>query len=133
MVRLKRKLSILLAVGFLSVAPKAKANDMEIFLKSCAYGTAAGAVLGLASLALSEDPSEHRGNIARGASLGLYAGIGFGLYTLYGMPAASSGRSDFGGVTEGPQKTLPYQVWFSSITRDEKIDGAQINFATLSF
>lgn len=46
------------------------------------YGTATGALLGMASLAFVGDPAGSMGNIARGASLGLYAGIGIGFYYM---------------------------------------------------
>lgn len=105
---------------------------MEIFLKSCAYGTAAGALLGLASLAVSEDPSANRGNVARGASLGLYAGIGFGLYTLYGLPA--TGSNEYGKFESLQHKQqVPFHFWFSTIQRGQKIEGAQLNWASYSF
>ena len=94
---------------------------MSIFMKSCAFGTAAGAVLGLAALAVSENPGEQTNTVARGASLGLYAGIGFGLYTLYGTPG---------------QRTADYsqnQIWLTPLTKDRALDGAQLNWASFSF
>ena len=64
-------------------APFAKASELSDFLTTCGYGTLGGAALGAVSLAFVEDPSSKVGNIARGASLGLYAGIGWGLYQYY--------------------------------------------------
>lgn len=60
----------------------AQALTMSEFLKDCAYGTGAGALVGLASLAFEDKPSEKSNNIARGASLGLYAGIAYGIYEM---------------------------------------------------
>jgi hypothetical protein len=57
----------------------AQAGDLPSFLKACAYGTLAGAMAGVVSLALTDKPDEHGNNVARGASLGLYAGIAYGL------------------------------------------------------
>lgn len=57
-------------------------SDLKSFLKYSAYGAMGGAVAGVASLALTDKPSDHTGNIARGASLGLYAGIGYGIYKM---------------------------------------------------
>lgn len=57
-------------------------QELKQFLKSCGYGTLAGAGLGLASLVFEKKPNESYGNIARGASLGLYGGIAYGLYTM---------------------------------------------------
>lgn len=111
-----------LALVFVLGSAIAKADDMTVFLKSCAYGTAAGAVLGLASIALSENPSGKMNTVARGASLGLYAGIGFGLYTLYGP---QRGQMEF-AQTQNP-------VWLSMLRQDDKVVGAQINWAHFSF
>ena len=52
------------------------------FLNTCLYGAATGALLGIASLAFVSDPAGSMNNIARGASLGLYAGIGVGFYVM---------------------------------------------------
>lgn len=57
------------------------ANDkMTVFLKSCAYGSLAGAAIGLVSLSVAENPNNKANQVARGSSLGLYAGIGYGYY-----------------------------------------------------
>ena len=55
---------------------------MRTFLTDCAYGTIGGALVGLATVAISDNPGGKINNVARGASLGLYAGIGFGLYDV---------------------------------------------------
>lgn len=54
-------------------------SDLKEFLSYCGYGTAIGSGLGLASLAFEKKPNESYVNIARGASLGLYAGIALGI------------------------------------------------------
>ena len=51
---------------------------MSKFLKTCAYGTLVGAGVGLVTLAWTENPNDKLNNVARGASLGLYAGIAVG-------------------------------------------------------
>jgi hypothetical protein len=53
--------------------PKGKA-----FMIICTYGTVGGALLGFASMAFGTNSRA----IAQGASLGLYAGIGFGAYVI---------------------------------------------------
>lgn len=55
---------------------------MRTFLSDCAYGTIGGALVGLATVAISDNPGGKITNVARGASLGLYAGIGYGLYEI---------------------------------------------------
>ncbi|MEZ0391709.1 MAG: hypothetical protein ACAH59_05810 [Pseudobdellovibrionaceae bacterium] len=119
---------ISLVVVFLlafQISNRALADNMTIFLKSCAYGTAAGAALGLASLAWSENPSGRINNVARGASLGLYAGIGFGLYTVYGQSQKAS--NDY--------TQLPTQMWLTPVisAQNSRIEGAQLNWARISF
>jgi hypothetical protein len=84
------------ALVFSNTARAAATQEkMNTFLMTCAYGTGAGALLGLASLAFVSDPSSKSGNIARGASLGLYAGIGLGFYFLYGRSNNTTSSSDF--------------------------------------
>jgi hypothetical protein len=115
-----RRLALILLISLFSVSSLA-IDNMTIFLKSCAYGTAAGAMLGLATLATSENPSGKMSNVARGASLGLYAGIGFGLYTINGKKNSESDQ-----LTQNP-------VWLSPIAKDRKIEGLQLNWAAISF
>src|SRR4051812_8291581 len=81
---MKRGIAFFFGFFVLVQTTSAQADTMKDFLISCAYGTAIGAGVGLVSLAFSDDPSGHAGNIAKGASLGLYAGIGLGLYNIYG-------------------------------------------------
>lgn len=72
------------------------ANDgrsMAAFLRGCAWGTGIGAGVGALSLAFEDNPGEHTMNVARGASLGLYGGI------IYGIMQAQQGEppvSDYG-------------------------------------
>lgn len=79
-----------MVISFQLFSSVAKAAELRDFLMSCAYGTAAGALVGLATLAFSEDPSKNFSNVAKGASLGLYAGIGMGLYMIYGETSSSA-------------------------------------------
>lgn len=88
----------------------AHATDLPSFLKACAYGTLAGATAGLVSLALTDKPSEHGNNVARGASLGLYAGIAYGLLKK-----------------DPPAQTVvdPYAS-LAPVIHEGKVDGAQV-------
>ncbi len=54
---------------------------------SCSYGVLAGTLVGAATLAFADQPGESLNKIARGASIGLYAGILLGFYVVYGVPA----------------------------------------------
>lgn len=64
----------------------AQASGLKSFVKTCALGAVAGAAVGLASLALEKNPSDSWNNVAKGASLGLYAGIGYGVYQINQEP-----------------------------------------------
>jgi hypothetical protein len=118
------KLFVALLVGLsLTLPMKAKANEMRTFLLSCAYGTAIGAAVGLATVAVSDDPGGKSQNIARGASLGLYAGIAMGLYLNYGRESA--GSQDF-TLQRSP-------VWIQADAAAGKISGASLHWLSYQF
>ena len=95
----------------------AMAQELRSFLKNCAGGTAAGATAGLVSLAFTNKPSESWSNVAKGASLGLYAGIGYGTYR-----AQSSGSvSEDSAVVITPE-------WNSG-----KISGVRVTSTIINF
>jgi hypothetical protein len=64
------------------VAPRSAQAEVPVkakaFMTIVGYGTASGAILGLASMAFGQSSRA----VAQGASLGLYAGILFGTYVL---------------------------------------------------
>lgn len=69
------------------LAPRAaSAEPIREFVLSAGYGVLAGGLVGAATLAFSDKPGENLNRIARGASIGLYAGIALGLYVVYGVP-----------------------------------------------
>ena len=70
-----------------AVSLPAQAEAGREFLLSCTYGVLAGALVGAASLAVEDNPSDKVHRVARGASLGLYTGILLGLYVVYVVPA----------------------------------------------
>lgn len=59
---------------------------MKEFMRSATYGVMAGTLVGAATLAFTDQPGENLNRVARGASLGLYAGIILGLYAVYIVP-----------------------------------------------
>lgn len=91
-----------------------------------AYGTAAGALIGVASLAFTEDPGSKLNNIARGASLGLYAGMGLGLYL--GSAADSSQVIKSGFVERN-------KFWVQGTWRQDRsqLDGLSLQTMFASF
>jgi hypothetical protein len=118
---MKRLLCIFLISSF-AFSSQAKANQMKDFLVTCATGTAVGALLGLASLAFTEDPGGKVSNVARGASLGLYAGIAFGLVKVYGE-----------NQNYESQNLLYFSPMLASLGGHKKIEGAILNYHVLSF
>ena len=58
------------------------------FVMSCTYGVLAGTLVGAASLAFEDQPGDNLNKVARGASLGLYAGILLGVYVVYVVPGS---------------------------------------------
>jgi hypothetical protein len=78
----------LLVIGFavVSLASRpARAEPVREFIMSCTYGVLAGTLVGAATLAFTDQPGENLNNIARGASIGLYAGMLLGFYVVYGV------------------------------------------------
>jgi len=98
---MRKSLAFLLVVSFTS-AVHAQRNQTDggslpkEFMTSVTYGVLAGTLVGAATLAFTKSPGENLNKIARGASLGLYLGIGLGFYVVYGV---DDGREDdLGGV-----------------------------------
>ena len=78
------------------------ADPMRDFVMSCSYGVLAGTLVGAAALAFTDKPGDNLDMVARGASLGLYAGILLGLY----VTSAPDGLEDESGVILPPQGLL---------------------------
>ncbi len=72
----------------LGTSSRAHADATRDFLVSCSYGVLAGTMVGAATLAFTDRPGENLNKVARGASLGLYAGILLGAYIVSGGPSA---------------------------------------------
>ena len=82
-----RVVSRLLLVLLMIAPMRAYAADAtREFVTSCVYGSIAGTLVGVASLAFTSQPGENLRNVARGASLGLYAGILLGAYVTQMVP-----------------------------------------------
>lgn len=84
-----KKLALLLCLSLTLLSSRnaqalqAQPVNVRAFMLTTTYGIVAGALLGAASLALSESPGDNLRNIAMGASIGLYLGIGIGVYQVY--------------------------------------------------
>lgn len=76
------KIFVVLLMLFVPLASGAEEAKMIGFIKTCAWGTLMGSGGGVVAMAFEEEPGKHTNLIARGASLGLYAGIAVGLLAL---------------------------------------------------
>ncbi len=96
------------------------------------YGALAGALVGAASLAFSEDPANHMSNISKGASIGLYAGILLGAYINFWSKDSSSAEpmpTDEELMYEDDYGFRPY---LQPLIKEQSIAGAELGF-TFSF
>ncbi len=91
----------LLFVSFTLAAPRAQAAAMREFVLSCTYGVLAGTMMGAATLAFTERPSDHLHRVARGASIGLYAGILLGAYVVFVVDPEGGNPDDEEPLPEG--------------------------------
>lgn len=112
------KKTILIAAMILQTQ-SASAQELKQFLKNCAWGTIIGAAGGVASLAFTDKPSDSWSNVAKGASLGLYAGIGYGIYKLNNPTPTTRQEPDFAVVPE----------W----NKEGKIEGAKLTGIVYNF
>lgn len=101
---------------------------------SCTYGVLAGTMIGAASLAFSNKPGDNLNNIARGASIGLYAGILLGLYVVYAVPSEDEQavQEQTGGQTF--YRFKPPSFWLEPhLSPERKFDGATAQFRVSEF
>ena len=84
--------TLLLALFMFSTLFQAQAQSIDpkaqVMLTTAGYGCTAGGLLGIASLAFGGNGRA----MAQGASLGLYAGIIFGFYVVFGGSQYQSGE-----------------------------------------
>lgn len=117
----------------------AQAEPMREFIMSCSYGVLAGTLVGAASLAFTDQPGDNLNRVARGASLGLYAGIALGFYVAYMIP----NEEPPGHMYEAPgylpregswkaRKTLP-KITLLPTFSEKGMDGAMVNWRVMSF
>ncbi len=121
---LRTTLTVLALVASVATAPRALASPEREFIMSCTYGVLAGTLVGAATLAFTKSPADNLQNVARGASLGLYAGIGLGFYTVYILPKQLEKEQEkiLEGETEDKRSALPRVLLFP-IAEQNKISG----------
>ena len=79
------------------------AQDLEVVLMDCLWGTGIGALAGAATLAFMDHPSDHYNRIVQGGAIGLFCGLGYGLFqvspTFYSYTTPSGHKERFYGLT----------------------------------
>ena len=119
------QLALVLALA-LAPAGRARAADpMRDFIMSCSYGALAGTLVGAAGLAFTDRPGDNLNLVARGASIGLYAGIFLGLYVVYGAGEGGA-EEEIPGVTS--------RVHFLPLLSAQRgLEGAQLELSLARF
>lgn len=132
---IRRGIPPLLAVAVLGSAPAFAQTStyspqgdsaQREFIMACTYGVLAGTLIGAATLAFEDRPGDNLNKVARGASLGLYAGILLGAYVIYVVP----GMDD--DLEKNPLISSQLQV-FPTVNLDGDFDGAEMRYQILSF
>jgi hypothetical protein len=104
-------------------------NPTREFVMSCTYGVLAGTLVGAASLAFADKPSEKLYRVARGASLGLYTGILLGIYVVYVVPSMEDLGEEEDPVAAAEK--LPFIV--APRFENDKLAGADLTINVLRF
>ena len=135
---LKISACLVLIFGLLLPRPS-QADPAREFLLSCTYGVLAGTLVGAAALAFTSNPGDNLNMVARGASLGLYAGIFLGFYIVYGVPngneedeaaAAAAGVTMRGRIFKPPP---PPRLQIMPLVSQRGLEGAAARYEVLSF
>jgi hypothetical protein len=121
-----RYLLLVLAMGIYTPSAMAQGGPSaeREFIMSCTYGVLAGTLVGAASLAFTDQPGENLKMVARGASIGLYIGIGLGVYTAYILPGQLEKEENriLEGETPDDSASLPRWLVFPLVA-DNRVDG----------
>ena len=131
-----RRLFSILLVSSLIWPQTLRAEATREFIMSCTYGVLAGTLVGAASLAFTEKPGENLNRIARGASLGLYAGIALGVYIVYAVPSEEEQaiESQTGGSASLAPQFQPRWALLPTIDFEtQKLTGALLSAELLRF
>ncbi|HPI91670.1 MAG TPA: hypothetical protein PLT09_00245 [Deltaproteobacteria bacterium] len=84
-----KKLAVILALCLAIVSlphdSRAASSSLEVVLIDSLWGAGIGALAGAATLAFMDHPSDHYERIYQGGAIGLFIGMGFGVYELSPM------------------------------------------------
>jgi NhaP-type Na+/H+ or K+/H+ antiporter len=84
-------------------------SSLEVVFWDSLMGAGIGALVGGATLAFMEHPSDHYERIAQGASIGLVCGLGFGIYEISPMFYTTTTPSGKKARVYGLQVKIPLQ------------------------
>lgn len=142
--------ALALVLATVMLTPRfSQAEPMRDFVMSCSYGVLAGTLVGAATLAFADKPGDNLNKVARGASIGLYAGILLGLYVVYGVPNQEEaeirdqlGQQQIDGlqfvydrsIKRQPRKLaeLP-RLLISPVIGDRGVEGGEIRYSVYRF
>ena len=121
-------------VGAMLSPRPAHAEPMRDFILSCSYGVLAGTLVGAATLAFSDKPGENLNKVARGASLGLYAGIFLGLYVVNSAGSEDEEAAAAAGITQYQFKLQePPRLLIAPVIGEHGLEGAEANYTVSRF
>lgn len=133
---------VIVVAGIVAASPARAAgggtDPTREFITTCTYGALAGGLVGAATLAFSEDPKI--GNVAKGASLGLYVGIVLGLYMISG-PSGGDDDAAAAGTAQinAPEKRSisrsirPPSFALYPLLGERGVEGARAQFSLVTF
>ncbi len=110
----------------------AHAEPMRDFILSCSYGVLAGTLVGAATLAFSDKPGDNLNKVARGASIGLYAGILLGLYVVYGGGSDAEDEAAAAGIVRYKFREPP-RLLVAPIVSERGFEGGAANYTLVRF
>ena len=117
--------SIICSFGHIEVA---KADPAKDFVMSCTYGVLAGTLVGTATLAFADKPGDNLNRIARGASIGLYAGILLGLYVVNLSSAPADDDTPANVKNEIPRLQI-----YPLISEHNGLEGGAVRYSVFNF
>lgn len=128
---------IIICVSVVTLIPLASfANPTKEFITSCTYGVLTGTLVGIASLAFTDQPGDNLQNVARGASLGLYLGIALGVYVVYIVPGQDNEEDLLNNQLPPIEGEVQYKIpklMVSPTVANNRLDGVFVNWNVASF
>lgn len=126
-------LALHLASPAAAQVPNQNSQAMREFILSCSYGVMAGTLVGAATLAFSDRPGSNLNRVARGASIGLYAGILLGVFVVYGGdsgPDEDEVLRQYGGIDLNTSASTS-TPWLSRASRRDSRQASRLQISPI--